>query len=82
MKIGTANAYIINSKVFWQSYGDKKMTVFHATIVASSDEQDEPIENWDKVKLKHFPFLDHNEEAVVTDEALPPPDQVEINFHG
>lgn len=82
VKIGTANAYIINSKVFWQSYVDKKMTVFHATIVASSDEQDEPIENWDKVKLKHFPFLDHNEEAVVTDEALPPPDQVEIDFHG
>ena len=40
IKIGTANAYIINSRVFWQSYGDKRLSVFHATIVASSDEQD------------------------------------------
>jgi uncharacterized membrane protein len=35
IKVGTANAYIINSRVFWQSYGDKKLSVFHATIVAS-----------------------------------------------
>lgn len=81
IKVGTANAYIINSRVFWQSYGDKKMTVFHATILASSDEQDEPIENWNNVKLKHFPFLTHEEEAVISNEQLPPPDQTEINFH-
>jgi hypothetical protein len=61
VKIGATNAYIINSRVFWQSYGDKKMTVFHASIVASSDEQDEPVENWDNVKLKHFPFLHANQ---------------------
>jgi hypothetical protein len=81
VKVGTANAYIINSKVFWQSYGDKKMTVFHAAIVASSDEQEEPVENWDKVQLKHFPFLNYDEEAVIKNERLPPPDQEEIDFH-
>lgn len=81
IKVGTANAYVINSRVFWQSHGDKKMTVFHATIVASSDEQDTHIENWDKVKLKHFPFLSHDEDVIVTKEQLPPPDQDELDFH-
>lgn len=81
IKIGTANAYIVNSRVFWQSYGDKKMTVFNAAIIASSDEQDEPIENWDKVQLKQFPFLHHNEEVIITKEELPPPDQCEIDYH-
>lgn len=81
IKVGTANAYIVNSRAFWQSYGDKKMTIFNAAIVASSDEQDEPVENWDKVQLKHFPFLSHEEEVIVSDEELPPPDQREIDFH-
>ena len=75
VKVGTANAYIVNSKVFWQSYGNQKMTVFHATVIASSDEQDEPIENWDSVKLKNFPFLSGKEELVLVDEKLAPPDQ-------
>ncbi|HGS8738445.1 TPA: replication/maintenance protein RepL [Enterococcus faecalis] len=81
IKVGTANAYVINSRVFWQSYGDKKMTVFHATIIASSDEQEEPVENWDKVTLKNFPFLSHDEDVIVKDEQLPPPDQLEMDYH-
>lgn len=81
VKIGTANAYMVNSRVFWQSYGNKKLTVFHATVVASSDEQETPVEDWDKVQLKHFPFLSHDEEALVKDEPLPPPDQCELHFH-
>lgn len=81
IKVGTANAYIINSRVFWQSYGDKKLSVFHATIVASSDEQDTSVEDWSKTSLKHFPFLNHEEEAIITHEELPPPDQSEIDYH-
>lgn len=68
IKVGTANAYVINSRVFWQSYGDKKMTVFNAAIMASSDEQNESIENWDKIQLKHFPFLNLKEDSVTTSE--------------
>jgi hypothetical protein len=81
VKVGTANAYVVNSRVFWQSYGDKKMTAFNAAIMASSDEQEEPLENWDNVQLKHFPFLNHEDEAIITNEELPPPDQEEIDFH-
>lgn len=83
IKVGTANAYVVNSRVFWQSSGDKKFTVFNAAIVASSDEQDEPVENWDKIELKQFPFLSHDEEMIVTGnkDKLPPPDQLEIDYH-
>lgn len=85
IKIGTANAYVINSRVFWQSHGDKKLTVFNATIVASSDEQDSPIEEWNEVNLNHYPFLSHEDkdaDVIVKNEDLPPPDQDEIDFHG
>ena len=86
IKVGTANAYRINSRVFWQSHGDKKLTVFHATIIASSDEQDTPVEEWDSVELNHFPFLSHTEidgntEVIVKNDELLPPDQNELDFH-
>lgn len=55
IKIGTANAYVVNSRVFWQSTGDKKHTVFNATVIASADEQDK--EEWDNIDLRHFPML-------------------------
>ncbi|NLK11223.1 MAG: hypothetical protein GX317_09785 [Staphylococcus equorum] len=59
------------------------MTVFHATIVASSDEQDTPIEDWNTVKLNNFPFLSKEEDVdvIVKNEELPPPDQDELDFH-
>lgn len=83
IKVGTANAYVVNSRVFWQSSGDKKFTVFNAAIIASNDEQDEPVENWDKIELKQFPFLLHGEEMIMTgnDDKPPPPDQLEIDYH-
>lgn len=82
VKIGTANAYVINSRVFWQNSGDKKMAVFHAAIIASADEQNqEELENWKNVKLKQFPVLADGERVTVvggTDD-LPPPDQHELD---
>lgn len=40
-----------------------------------------PVEDWDKVKLNHFPFLSHDDDVTVTNEQLPPPDQEELDFH-
>lgn len=58
IKVGTANAYVLNSVVFWSDYAYRKYTTFGATIVASQDEQ---VENWDGVQLKHFPFVIRDE---------------------
>jgi hypothetical protein len=66
VKVGSANAYIINSNIFWQDEGDKRFAVFNAVVIASSDEQDESVEEWDNVKLKHYPFLSHDDDSMPT----------------
>lgn len=72
IKVGTANAYLINHSVFWQDSADKKNShfVFGATIIASMSEQEEGAatkENWKNVELRHFPFLHHaNDEKDIT----------------
>jgi Fe2+ or Zn2+ uptake regulation protein len=76
VRIGTANAYVINSTVFWKSTGDLKHASFHAQIIASSDEQTEPVENWDGVTLKHFPFMGFNPDADIT--LAPDPRQMDL----
>lgn len=70
VKIGTANAYIVNSRVFWQSYGNMKHATFNATIVASSTEQDK--ENWNAVDLRHFPFLTSDQEEKPEEKLIKP----------
>lgn len=68
VKIGSANAYIINSKVFWQSGVNGKYATFNATVVASGKEQEKNyIENWEGVKLKHVPLL-HEEPIEAPEE--------------
>lgn len=78
IKIGTANAYIVNSRVFWQSYGNQKHSVFNATIIANADEQDK--EAWDTVELRHFPMLSSDEPRLINpdDEDDKDPRQMDL----
>lgn len=62
VKIGTANAYIVNSRVFWQSFGNLKHATFNATIVASSTEQEK--EEWGNIDLRNFPFLTSSDDLL------------------
>ena len=55
VKIGTANAYVINSAVMWQSYGDMRGSAFSATVIVNLSEQDNLFDK--DTKLKHFPIL-------------------------
>lgn len=67
VKIGNANAYIINSGVFWRhsAKAKDKLAVFTATIIASGKEQDqEYLENWDNIELKHMPMLNAKELSI------------------
>lgn len=60
IKVGTANAYIINSNVFWQDNAllKDKAAIFTATVIASGEEQDKKyFEDWENVKLKQLPLL-------------------------
>lgn len=85
LKLGTANAYILNNAVFWQASRDKKLACFSAQIVASSSEQEDSVEKMEGLKLKHFPFAEIKEAnktgaKVLISGSEPPPDQFEIDM--
>lgn len=77
IKIGTSNAYVVNSKVFWQNTREGRFAVFNATIVADQEEQNFKAEDWDGIELKHFPYLAQNEQAIL---AGPDEKQQEIDL--
>lgn len=86
VKVGTANAYLINNSVFWQSSGDKKFAHFRAAIITSATEQDEDPDVMAKAKLKHFPYLEVRDavtdgaQLLISNDDLPPPDQAEMDL--
>ena len=75
VKIGNANAYVVNSKVVWRDHAGKRYAHFCADIIASESEQ---IEDWEGVELKSVPVLKKGEKPVSADEELPPPDQRDL----
>ena len=76
-KIGNANCYTINSRVFWRDHSGKRYAHFNAAVVASASEQ-EP-EYWDNTTLKSVPILESTGQILMEDdEILPPPDQIEL----
>lgn len=85
IKVGTANAYIINNSVFWQSARHLKITSFSATIIATASEQETDFSIDEKVTLKHFPFAEikaaNKSGAKVTiSGSVEPPDQSEMDM--
>ena len=77
VKIGTANGYVINSKVVWRDHSGKRYASFYAEVVVSESDQGRPVEDWDNVELRHVPVLQAGEHPLSTGD-LPPPDQAEL----
>ena len=81
LKIGTANAYIVNERVFWSDLTDKRRyAIFSANVIVSEDEQEISAEDWDAIETKHFPFLDSKAPIIIGDDDLPPPDQSDLDL--
>jgi Fe2+ or Zn2+ uptake regulation protein len=83
MKVGTSNAYFVNSAVFWTSkVKNKKFAEFTANIVTSEDEQPSNFESWDEIKLRYMPLVDHkpDQRISLSGEDIPPPDQKDIDL--
>jgi hypothetical protein len=59
IKVGNANAYVINSNVFWSTDNSskEKFSMFTATVVACGSDQDDDFEDWSNVKLKQIPII-------------------------
>jgi hypothetical protein len=75
VKIGTANGYIINSKVVWRDHSGKRYGSFYAEVVVSEAEQGRMVEDWDNIELRHVPILQKGDTIIDDGADLPPPDQ-------
>jgi hypothetical protein len=78
IKIGTANAYIVNTKVAWQGNRGARFAHFHADIVAYEVEQSRDID--DTTPLNQIPRLEEGERLLVGNEPIEPPDQQEMEL--
>lgn len=63
IRIGTSNAYLVNSNIYWKSTREGRFATFHATIIADREEQEINFE--EIAKLKNFPFVMPNEQVVL-----------------
>lgn len=79
IKVGTANIYRINSRAFWQSYGNLKYTAFSAEIIAFSDEQIKGVVDC-KTNLKTVPIIEVDEDVILVGKDEPPTNE-ELDFH-
>lgn len=82
VKIGTANAYVVNSAAFWAtSAKGKAYSQFHATVIAAESEQEQTFEQLQSLKLKRVPVWDRKaERPVLGSDELPPPDQKDMEL--
>lgn len=79
VKVGSATAYCVNERVAWQAgKNQRKYAMFSATVVASQNEQDSTYLEKAKQELKYIPVVRTGEQAIVSNEDLPPPDQRDL----
>jgi hypothetical protein len=83
IKIGTANAYVLNTAVFWTDKGNKRhLGTFTAKVVTTLEEQNKDLRNSPNVKLKKVPVLvGKDERLILGNENLSPPDQKDIDLN-
>ena len=78
VKIGTANAYIVNTKVAWQGNRGARFAHFHADVVAYENEQPSGRDIDDDTPLIQLPVLEEGERLLVNNDEINPPDQGEM----
>ena len=80
IKVGTANAYVVNTKVAWQGQRGARFAHFHADIVAYEVEQSRALDLDDKEPLMQIPRTEPGERILVGNEPIDPPDQGEMEL--
>lgn len=82
VKIGSATAYAVNERIVWQSgKNQRRYAMFSATVIASETEQGSGFNPDNDTKIRHVPFIEKNERAIISDAKLPPPDQQELELN-
>lgn len=79
LRVGSATAYVVNANVLWTSVATLKVAAFAATVVTTNEENPEAA-NEPQPKLRHFPFVEPGERAVLDGELPEPPvtDQLDL----
>ncbi|BDM66276.1 hypothetical protein NFHSH190041_37280 (plasmid) [Shewanella sp. NFH-SH190041] len=81
IKIGTANAYCVNERVFWQAARNQRQyAIFSATVIAAASEQESNYLEKAKHKLTYIPVIDDDNIVTTGNEELPPPDQKDLDL--
>lgn len=81
VKIGNANAYCVNERVFWQAARNQRQyAVFSATVIAAASEQDSNFREKAKQKLTYIPVIEGDDIPMSDDAELPPPDQRDLDI--
>tara|TARA_R110001606_G_C15321507_1_gene644690 strand:- start:307 stop:792 length:486 start_codon:yes stop_codon:yes gene_type:complete len=82
VKVGTANAYVLNTGVFWTDRGDKRpLANFNARVVTTLAEQDKDLRECPQVSLKRVPVIESKHERMTLgSDQLPPPDQGDLDL--
>lgn len=83
IKVGTANAYLVNQGVFWTDKGDKKeqFANFTAQVITTLGEQEKDLRQCPEVKLKRVPMVEPSERMILGNDQLPPPDQQDLELN-
>jgi hypothetical protein len=77
VKVGTQNAYVINSRVYWQGERGKRFANFYAAVSVTETEQDKGAVD-DQTQLHQIPVAGPDERILVGNEETDPPDQQEL----
>jgi len=81
VKVGSATAYGINARIFWQAARNQKQyAVFSATVIASESEQAKGFRDKATHSLKHIPFIEKSDSVVIENVDLLPPDQQDLDI--
>jgi len=83
VKIGTASAYCVNERAFWQAgRNQRQYAVFSATVIAAASEQESDFREKAKQKLTYIPVIEDEDRMLVNPgETLPPPDQADLELN-
>lgn len=80
VKIGTANAYVVNTKVAWQGRRGARFAHFHADVIAYENEQPFGKDLDNNESLVQIPTLEPGERIFVCNNEIDPPDQQEMEL--
>ena len=85
VKVGTANAYILNPSILWADKNDKRgLCEFQASVVTTLDEQDKDLRkallNDEEIKLRNIPSISNSDRIALDNENLTPPDQGDLEL--